>query len=798
MIILGRNTSIGHAVFLTVLLLRLFQPKAAKAQVITPANDDTGTTVTQNGEFFDISAGSLSTDGHNLFHHFRTFQLTSGHTANFLVDPSIQRIFARIGGNNNAFIDGKLQILGGQADLFLLNPAGIIFGPNAILNLPADLTVTTASHIEFKDGSFNAFGTNSYGTLIGSPTAFAFGQLGTIHNEGDLTLLPGHSLTLLGGSVINTGNLTAETIQIKEVSEGEIIQVSQTGSLLNLEFSGDVFQGDSTDGDLTTLPALLTNNHDVEHANQIFTAPDGQLFLTESSSPTGVTKDSAAGNTTAPDSQFSYQNQESGLLSSEQDILSNNNSIEDEASSSEREIFSSNRAIKAEALSSETDTEVESDETHRPPPPGIAQHHFHRTVLNTVNASAALEDAEEQRNLDFSTYFGRNLQAKELTLPEIQQLLTQVESATGNQSIIVYTKAPKPSTDITQQASTKLELLIFKSSGEPINLEISNVSQDDLFQTVEQFRRALISSSRVGSKRYLPSAQRLYQWLISPIEDELGSDQINTILFSMDSGLRSLPIAALHDGQQFLIEKYSVGMVPSLGLMQPNYHPLDKAQVLAMGASSFTDLQPLPAVPTELEHIGKLWPSRGFLNEMFTRENLINQQKRAPAQIIHLATHAEFNRGNADQSFIQLWDEQLHLSDIHTLGWDQPTVDLLVLSACRTALGNTNAEMGFAGLAVAAGVKSALASLWAVSDVGTLALMTEFYHQLQQNQVKSEALRATQLAMLNAEIRIESGQLLGNVTRSAVTLPFELSQLENVNFSHPYYWAGFTMIGNPW
>ena len=126
-------------------------------------------------------------------------------------------------------------------------------------------------------------------------------------------------------------------------------------------------------------------------------------------------------------------------------------------------------------------------------------------------------------------------------------------------------------------------------------------------------------------------------------------------------------------------------------------------------------------------------------------------------------------------------------------------MEILVLSACRTALGDEQAELGFAGLAVQAGVKSALASLWYVSDEGTLGLMTEFYTHLSQVKIKSEALRTAQLAMIQGDVIIESGQLRGSSARGAVVqLPQGLTQLEAMNLSHPYYWAGFTMIGSPW
>ncbi|NEN92710.1 MAG: CHAT domain-containing protein, partial [Okeania sp. SIO3H1] len=116
----------------------------------------------------------------------------------------------------------------------------------------------------------------------------------------------------------------------------------------------------------------------------------------------------------------------------------------------------------------------------------------------------------------------------------------------------------------------------------------------------------------------------------------------------------------------------------------------------------------------------------------------------------------------------------------------------------RTAIGDRNAELGFAGLAVAAGVKSALASVWYVNDEGTLGLMTEFYTHLSDTKIKAEALRQAQLAMLRGKVVIAEGELRGSGTRGVVTLPPVLENIENYNLSHPYYWAGFTMVGSPW
>jgi CHAT domain-containing protein len=161
-----------------------------------------------------------------------------------------------------------------------------------------------------------------------------------------------------------------------------------------------------------------------------------------------------------------------------------------------------------------------------------------------------------------------------------------------------------------------------------------------------------------------------------------------------------------------------------------------------------------------------------------------------------LATHGEFKPGDPGNSYIQLFDSQLRLDELRQLGWNNPPVELLVLSACRTALGDEEAELGFTGFAVQAGVKSALGSLWYVSDEGTLGLMTEFYQYLKTAPIKAEALRQAQLAMIQGKVRLQGGQLLG--TQVSLPLPPELADIGNINLSHPYYWAAFTMVGNPW
>lgn len=179
------------------------------ANPITPASDGTGTDVTPNGNRFDIQGGSLSGSDNNLnlFHSFQQFNLDAGQIANFLSNPSIRNILGRVVGGNPSIINGLIQVTGGNSNLFLMNPAGIVFGKDASLNVPASFTATTATGIGFGSNWFHALGDNNYETLIGTPSQFAFdiAQPAKITNEGSLAVPQGQTLSLIGGSVTNTG-----------------------------------------------------------------------------------------------------------------------------------------------------------------------------------------------------------------------------------------------------------------------------------------------------------------------------------------------------------------------------------------------------------------------------------------------------------------------------------------------------------------------------------------------------------------------------------------------------------------
>ncbi|MCU0541210.1 MAG: CHAT domain-containing protein [Oscillatoriaceae cyanobacterium Prado104] len=408
--------------------------------------------------------------------------------------------------------------------------------------------------------------------------------------------------------------------------------------------------------------------------------------------------------------------------------------------------------------------------------------------IDEGNIDTAVEKLEILAENLYAKYWGlTEADGSTKSIQNIRETLATIESKTGNRSAIIYTVV----------RSDRLDLILVTATGQAFHRAVRDTNSQALVAAVTNLRSEITNPIKRRTTSYLAPAKKLYQWLIAPLETELKNQKIDTLLFSLDSGLKTLPLAALHDGKQFLIEKYSISTIPSLSLTDTSYQSLAGARLLAMGASVFSEQEPLPAVPTELQNITAEWPGKYFLNETFTLNNLKSQRATTTPRIIHLATHGEFRSGPSD-SYIQLWDSQLLMSQIGQLSLSEPPVELLVLSACRTAVGDDKAELGFAGFAFQAGVKSVLASLWYVSDEGSLALMTDFYSQLRNYNIKAEALRQTQIDMIRGTVNAQSARLRGlNFVASNVASPPQ-SNSESLNMSHPYYWSGFTMIGSPW
>ncbi|MFQ3626562.1 MAG: CHAT domain-containing protein [Cyanobacteriota bacterium] len=311
--------------------------------------------------------------------------------------------------------------------------------------------------------------------------------------------------------------------------------------------------------------------------------------------------------------------------------------------------------------------------------------------------------------------------------------------------------------------------VILKQPQQPLRRYTTPVAQETVERVSEDLLRELRDRA-YPSPEGLALSQQVYDWLIRPIAAQLTENQ--TLVFVLDGALRNVPMAALHDGRQYLIEHYSLALAP--GLQLPDPRPLQQRQFRALmaGLTEARDSFPaLPNVEKELQEIQKTLPSRVLINTSFTQQNFQNSLSAAPASIVHVATHGEFS-SNAADTFILAWDSRVNVKDLSSLLQIQELespepIELLVLSACRTAEGDRRATLGLAGVAVRAGARSTIASLWSVDDEAGADLMIEFYQQLTRGPIsKAEALRQAQLSLLRT------------------------------NYDAPRFWASYVLLGN--
>ncbi len=304
---------------------------------------------------------------------------------------------------------------------------------------------------------------------------------------------------------------------------------------------------------------------------------------------------------------------------------------------------------------------------------------------------------------------------------------------------------------------------------QPLRHYATSLPQDKLESIVEQLRQKLVIRSR---NDFLPLSQQIYDWLIRPVETDLAKSGIETLVFVLDGALRNIPMAVLHDGnQKYLIEKYNIALTPSLQLLPPK--KLEKQNIRVLGAGLTESRQGFSAleyVGEEMKQIKSEIPSKIMLDREFTGQNIQTYLESNFFPIVHIATHGQFS-SKAVETFILAWDNQININGLNNLlqvSKKNQAVELLVLSACETAVGDKRAALGLAGIAVKAGARSTLATLWSVNDEGTANFIHEFYKHLRNpKETKAEALRQAQIALL-----------------------------KNSQYRHPVYWAPYILVGN--
>ncbi|MCG9886254.1 MAG: CHAT domain-containing protein [Cyanobacteria bacterium] len=850
-----------------------------------------------------IGGGSPSADGVNLFHSFSQFDLPAGSTAIFQDSPGIQNILGRIGGDRASQINGLLRSDGG-ARLFLINPAGLIFGDGAVVSVGGSFVATTASGVRFGDGGwFSAVGANEYARLTGAPDALAFPSAnpgGLIHTgalrAGALGLLPdgGAQVALIGGAVVSTGAAIANggPVSLVGVPGGQGVILRPVGSILGIEVvpSGNFSTLPNGLGfEPLALPVLLTGEAGAI-ATGLEVNDQGQVVLVEQGQATAI----AAGTVVVagevggdrPGAIVQLIGTPVVDLREAPEPLDPSGAADDDDPPRPRLPFAPEEAIAfdpelEDGGDMETDAgggflgngplgefegpdfdgfeleedggnfgpggEFEGDGADGPLADGpfedgplaegpledgpladgpledgpladgpledegeagdrafdgpLADGDFDPSALGgELDLDLDFSDAgawlagefdrgvgllELGREQQLSQFFERDWATETNNVGDIRDRLAQGAADTQTNTALVYVVLQRD----------RLETITITAQGEPAYHSVP-IDRETVLATARQFRAQLTNPLDLDREppSYLAASQRLYRWIIQPMLATLRDRGVDTLLLSPGEGLRLVPYAALHSGQGFLVEEFAIATTPSINLTDTRYSSIRDAPVLAMGASQFEALPPLPAVPLELRTIARSLPP--ILDQNFTIAALQTQRRETAAPILHLATHGEFNGTHPAESYIQFWgNERITLDRLADLQLNDPPLELLVLSACRTAIGDQRNELGFAGLAVQAGVKSSLASLWSVSDAGTLAFMAEFYQQRTQTTTKAKALQATQRAVIQGQVAIAEGRL---VTRGAAT-PIDLPNTRAaINLRHPYYWSGFSLVGSPW
>lgn len=322
----------------------------------------------------------------------------------------------------------------------------------------------------------------------------------------------------------------------------------------------------------------------------------------------------------------------------------------------------------------------------------------------------------------------------------------------------------------------QLEVIV-KIPQQPLHHHTIRLPKQEVERHLQQLQQSLTELD--ATDRIQTQSQQVYRWLIEPIAANLNQQKVNTLVFVLDGALRSIPMAGLYDGQHYLVEDYAVVLSPGLQLFPPKPLAREQLNVLAAGLiepplNFQQQFPPLPAIKSELDLIAQTGiPVQQLVDQAFTSQALQTKVNSAGFNIVHLATHGQFS-SQAKDTFILAADGPINVTQLDSLLRSRnqsrsEAIELLVLSACQTAQGDDRATLGLAGVAVKAGARSTLASLWQIDDQSTAILIGEFYRQLANNNVtKAEALRQAQLDLLK----------------------------NYPNYDRPAYWAAYVLVGS--
>ncbi len=385
---------------------------------------------------------------------------------------------------------------------------------------------------------------------------------------------------------------------------------------------------------------------------------------------------------------------------------------------------------------------------------------------------AQLVQSEKEETKQFNFFLNSpEVQKSIRELHRIEQDTLEIKNFRSLRSDILV-KTPKAVILYPLILDDRLELILVIANAPPIRRTVK-VTRTELNAAILQFRDNLLDNSSDDVKI---TAQKFYNWLIQPFESELQQLKIDTIIYAPDGQLRYIPLAALYNGKQWLVEKYRVNNITAQSLSKFNdTKSISNPRIFAgayggKGGEKRDGFSGLPATLIEVQKIATRFPNATTLIEKaFTK--LATETKANSFNILHLATHGSLSIASPEESFILFGNgDKVTISELQD--WSLSNVDLVVLSACQTGLGSklgTGVEiLGLGYQMQSAGARAAIASLWVVDDAGTQALMDAFYGELRKGDVTiTEALRRSQVSLIKSP-----------------------------SYNHPNYWSAFFVIGN--
>lgn len=356
--------------------------------------------------------------------------------------------------------------------------------------------------------------------------------------------------------------------------------------------------------------------------------------------------------------------------------------------------------------------------------------------------------------------------------------LKPIDEAEKQPDAIIYPIIREGQDKVTVDVIVKLPHSKQSEKSAPIYRHTTVIDKTEFEKTFKNLQKRLSHKNNDVNELILPPAKKLYDWIVRPAIDEL--PEKGTLVFVLDSILQGIPMAVLHDGNGYLVEKYSIAV--SFGSQFKDAKPLQPRRWNALlagvseKADSFSDenLKPLHGVKNELEKIRKIVETEEILNQQFTKEALENQMKATAFPVIHLATHGKFS-SNPEETVIYAWDKKIQVKELDSLlrqrgQISENPIELIVLSACETAKEDEKAALGIAGVALKAKSRSVVASLWTIDDNFTASFMPQFYQELNKGMTKAEALQ--------------------NVQKSFLHNP------DYNGYEHPSYWSAFILAGS--